>query len=63
MSLAMRYRLPGSRPTEYIISKDTQIDLQLPLVASLKLWKPRPKVQPQSTRHAVEQTEDEKADA
>ncbi|XP_076466022.1 mucosa-associated lymphoid tissue lymphoma translocation protein 1-like [Babylonia areolata] len=59
VSLGMRYRLPGRY--DYEISKDTQIDLQLPLVAGLKLWSPRP-VQ-SSFRHAVEQTEEEKSDA
>lgn len=61
VSLGMRYRLPGSSPYNYEYSKDTQIDLQLPLVAGLKLWSPRP-VQ-SSFRHAVEQTEEEKGDA
>jgi len=62
VSLAMRYCLPGSQPYDYIISKDTQIDLQLPLVAGLKLWSPRP-IQPSTMRHAVEQTEEDKVDA
>lgn len=54
----MRYRLPGSGPHDYIISKeDTEVDLQLPLVAGLQLWRPRPQVS--GHRHAVEQTEEE----
>lgn len=57
VSLAMRYRLQGRGPYDYIISKDTSIDLQRPLVANLKLWCPRP-MQPSSGRHAVEQTEE-----
>lgn len=55
--LAMRYRLPGSGPYDYTISKDTSIDLQRPLVANLRLWCPRP-LQQSSGRHAVEQTEE-----
>lgn len=58
VGLAMRYRLPGSGPHDYIISKeDTEVDLQLPLVAGLQLWRPRPQVS--GHRHAVEQTEEE----
>nr|KAG5706566.1 hypothetical protein BaRGS_028737 [Batillaria attramentaria] len=55
VSLAMQYRLPGSGPRDFLTSKEnTQVDLHLPLVANLKLWKPRPQLR----RHAVEQTED-----
>ncbi|KAL8591249.1 hypothetical protein ACOMHN_017573 [Nucella lapillus] len=61
VSLGMRYRLSGgANPYHYEISKDTQVDLQLPLVAGLKLWQPRPVP---SSRHAVEQTEEDKGDA
>jgi hypothetical protein len=53
----MQYRLSEGAPYGLITSADTKINLGNPLVASLKLWSPRP-LQSSTRRHAVEQTED-----